>query len=145
MSFGSQIQDFVDRTKNRLHLTTGFVVADLASRIDERSPVGNPLLWKKPPPPDYKPGTFRGGWQLGVDSIPGGQTGRLDPSGEVTQATLRAAIPELAGGHVYYITNNVVYGPALETGHSTQAPAGMVGITALEFPQVVRSAAGRTQ
>jgi hypothetical protein len=141
--FADQIQDFVAGTKSRLHLVTGYVVSDLAGKLDERSPVGNPALWKNPPPKDYRPGTFRGGWQLGIDSVPQGQTGRIDPSGAVTLGAIRNEIPAQAGGHVYYITNNVIYGPRLEDGHSTQAPAGMVGLTAMEFPQVVRAAAGR--
>jgi hypothetical protein len=144
-AFADQINSFVSQTKARLNLATGYVVSDLAARIDERSPVGNPAAWVRPPPPDYKPGAFRGNWQLGVDSVPSGETGRIDPSGETTQAALRAAIPEQAGGHIYYITNNRVYGPRLEDGWSSQAPAGMVGITALEFPQVVRAAAERAK
>jgi hypothetical protein len=146
MTFAAQINEFVEATKGRLHLTTGLVVADLASRVDERSPVGNPAAWLSPPPKDYKPGGFRGNWQLGVDSVPAGETGRIDPSGETTQAILRAEIPELAGGHVFYITNNRPYARRLEDGWSPQAPpGGIVGLTALEFPQVVRAAAARTR
>lgn len=145
MSFTDQLDAFVAQTKQRLHLTTGYVVSELASRIDARSPVGDPKLWKNPPPKDYRPGAFRGNWQLGVDSVPSGETGRIDPAGEATQVALRSAIPELAGGHIYYITNNRRYGPRLEDGWSSQAPAGMVGITALEFPQVVRVAAERAR
>lgn len=144
-AFTDQLDRFVSKTKRDLNRATGFVVADLAARIDARTPVGDPRLWKNPPPPDYRPGAMRGGWQLGVDSIPRGETGRIDPTGETTQATLRAAIPEFAGGHMYYITNNRPYGPKLEDGWSSQAPAGMVGITALEFPQVVRAAAERAR
>lgn len=145
MDFAQQIDRFVSQTKQRMDLATGYIVSDLAARIDHRSPVGDPLLWKNPPPKDYRPGAFRGNWQLGVDSVPAGETGRIDPGGEATQAALRAAIPEKAGGHIFYITNNRVYGPRLEDGWSSQAPAGMVGITALEFPQVVRAAAERTK
>lgn len=142
MSFQSQIDAFATKTKERLHGATRYIVSELASRLDERSPVGNPALWKNPPPPNYRPGTFRGGWQLGVNNVPGGQTGRLDPGGAVTLSAVKAAIPAEAGGNVYYLTNNVIYGPRLENGWSSQAPAGLVGLTALEFPQVVRAAAG---
>jgi len=41
---------------------------------------------------------------------------------------------------VYFLVNNVPYAQALEDGHSTQAPQGIYGLTALEFQQYVDSA-----
>lgn len=141
MSLASQIDDFVLQTKNRLNVATGYVVSNMAERVINRTPVGDPKLWKNPPPKDYRPGRARGDWVLGVNSVPEGETGRLDPSGEATLADIRSAIPQKAGGNIYYITNNAPHARPLEDGWSTQAPAGMVGLTALEFPQVVAAAA----
>ena len=41
------------------------------------------------------------------------------------------------------ITNNTEYGPVLEDGSSDQAPNGMVGVTAAEWPGIVKEAVDR--
>ena len=38
----------------------------------------------------------------------------------------------------WYISNNLDYGPALENGHSNQAPTGMVKLTVIELKAFVR-------
>jgi hypothetical protein len=47
------------------------------------------------------------------------------------------AIPPKSFGGVHYLQNNLPYAWRLETGYSKQAPAGIVGITALEFGGIV--------
>lgn len=138
MSFSLDLQKFVEKAKDNADQLVGEVVDAIAFKIDERSPVGNPKLWKSPPPKGYVGGRFRGNWQLGVDTIPGGTLDRIDPSGDTTRAQIRAAIPDQAAGHVYYLVNNLPYGHALEFGnHSTQAPRGIVGRTVIEFQQII--------
>lgn len=135
-----QLQAFADKTKAKADEIVGRVTITIAQRLDERSPVGNPTLWKHKAPPGYVGGRFRGNWQLGVDAIPSGETGRIDPSGMETISAIIGAVPQQAAGHIYYLTNNVPYAQPIEDGHSTQAPTGLVALTALEFQGITTAA-----
>ena len=142
-SFTVQLQQFADKTKRNANDFVGNVTVNIAKRLDMRSPVGDGKLWKRPPPPGYVGGRFRGNWQLGVNVVPAGETGRIDPDGGATVGTIIASIPEQPAGTVMYLANNVPYAQALEDGHSTQAPNGLVGLTAMEFQQIVDEEAAR--
>lgn len=136
-SFAVRLQQIVGQTKQNADTLVRGVITDIATKLDERSPVGDPSLWKNPPPKGYEPGTFRGNWQLGIGVIPSGETGRIDPSGAETLGTIIASIPEHPAGTVCYLANNVPYARPIEDGHSTQAPTGLVALTAIEFQQIV--------
>ena len=76
-----------------------------------------------------KTGRFRGNWLVSTGSPVAYSVATMDPSGQATislGANTIAALRELG---VVWISNNLVYGPALESGHSKQAPAGMVAVT----------------
>lgn len=90
-------------------------------------------------PEGYVGGRFRGNWQVGVNSDVTTEIDRIDKNGSSTVSVEAAKIPTQAAGKVYYIANNLPYAQALETGHSTQAPQGVVGVTVLEFESIVRS------
>jgi hypothetical protein len=85
------------------------VAVEAYSRLVARSPVGDPSLWKSPAPKGYVGGTFRRSWM----------------------------IEELVPGRFWSIWNAQPYAWSLELGSSTQAPQGMVGLTVLEFSQIV--------
>jgi hypothetical protein len=51
-------------------------------------------------------------------------------------------VPIKAAGEVHYIQNSLPYMQALEDGHSTQAPAGIVAVTEVEFQDYVQKAIG---
>jgi hypothetical protein len=136
-SFAVRLQQFADKTNRNSDTLVRGVVTDIATKLVERSPVGDPSLWQHPAPKGYEPGTFRGNWQVGIGSIPSGETGRIDPGGSETLDAMIGAIGEHPAGTVVYISNNVPYARPIEDGHSTQAPAGLVGLTAVEFQQVV--------
>jgi hypothetical protein len=142
MSFVQQLSDWGDKVKGRADEVVGYVVVQISSALDRRSPVGDATYWKHPAPKGYVGGRFRGNWQLGVDFRPVGETGRIDPTGATTQGEILAAIPEQAGGRVYYLFNNVPYAQRIEEGWSHKAPQGLVGLTAIEFPQMVEQAVG---
>lgn len=117
------------------------VVDEASDRILARSIVGDPTLWKRQPPPkDYRPGTFKSNWRLGVDQID------TTTTEEKNSFFLhgRERIPERPFGHRIYISNSLPYAWPLETGHSTQG-SGMVGLTALEFDTIVALAASRVK
>lgn len=82
-------------------------------------------------------GRARGNWQLSLNSPEesvleragisiGAETGKLD---------------ELQLGDVIWLANNVPYIEALENGHSSQAPEGMVALTFAELEGAVQEAA----
>jgi hypothetical protein len=136
--FTLQLQQFAAKAKERADDVVGLVVVKVSARLDERSPVGDAKFWKSPPPKGYIGGRFRGNWQLGVGTIPAGETGRIDTGGGATQSAIVAKVPEDAAGKVYYLANNVPYARRIEDGWSRQAPAGLVGLTVVEFETFVR-------
>lgn len=93
-------------------------------------------------PPGYTGGRFRGNWQVTFTTAAQGETGRVDKSGAETLAAGSSMIETFKVGMVdtIYFTNNVPYAIPLEFGHSTQAPQGMVRITAREFLPIVNQA-----
>ncbi|WP_207463556.1 hypothetical protein [Gilliamella apis] len=100
--------------------------------IIRMSPVGQPAIWKSKPPKNYTGGLFRGNWQVSFDIPITNTIDRIDPTG---MEALKEGIEQI-GKFTYsvksvYFTNNLPYSVALEFGHSTQAPNGMVRIAAL--------------
>lgn len=85
-------------------------------------------------PAGYTGGRFRGNWQVSFDSPTTDETGRIDKTGNLTKAAGNYTLSLFkVGMRAIYFCNNVPYAYPLEMGHSTQAPGGMVRITAAEF------------
>lgn len=140
MSFTLDLQRFAETVKERANQAVAQIVIAVATEIDNKSPVGNPELWHGEAPPGYRGGHFRANWQLGVDTVLAGEIPGIDPDGSGALGRIIAAIPDEAAGRTFNLTNNVPYAMRLEMGHSSQAPAGVVGITAVLFEQIVRKA-----
>lgn len=138
-TFAVDLAKFADKVKNRADEVVGDVVVQLAAAVDRRSPVGDATYWTSPPPKGYVGGRFRGSWNLGVDVRPAAEE-RVDPTGAKAQGEILARIPADAAGKVYYLVNQVPYAQRIETGWSRQAPQGVVGLTVVEFPQMVAQA-----
>jgi hypothetical protein len=141
VTFALDIRAFATKAMENANTVTREAVGGVIAEVDRRSPVGDPSYWKNPPPPGYEPGLFRGNWQLGVDEAPMDAIGRIDPSGAAATLENLAAIPEQAFGHVYYLTNNVPYANRIENGWSTQAPAGVVGLTVVRWEEILAASA----
>lgn len=100
-------------------------------RLKKRARVTDGMEVKAPA--GYTGGRFRGNWQVGLDVQPDGETGRIDKSGNMTMAVGNYMLEQFkVGTKAIYFTNNVPYAYRLEFGHSSQAPNGMVRITAEE-------------
>lgn len=98
-------------------------------RLKKRARVTDGMEVKAPA--GYTGGRFRGNWQVGLDVQPDGETGRIDKSGNMTMAVGNYMLEQFkVGTKAIYFTNNVPYAYQLEFGHSSQAPNGMVRITA---------------
>lgn len=84
---------------------------EFLTRVEQRTPIGDPSLWKWPAHKNYKPGTLRASWTLNYSE---------------------------SGGGVYaIIQNDQPYAERVEFGWSTQAPQGMLRITIKEWPSIV--------
>lgn len=142
--FSVQLREFADKTKQQADDLVGLVTIKIAERLDQRSPVGDAVYWKHKPPAGYAGGFFRGSWQLGVGSI-SAKAGRIDPTGSATVSAIVAGIPSDAAGKVFYLSNTAPYGDRIESGWSRQAPQGIVGLTAMEFQQIVGDSAAAVQ
>lgn len=98
-------------------------------RLKKRARVTDSMDVKAPA--GYTGGRFRGNWQVGLDIQPDGETGRIDKSGNMTMAVGNYMLEQFkVGTKAIYFTNNVPYAYRLEFGHSSQAPNGMIRITA---------------
>jgi hypothetical protein len=135
MSFKGDLEFFAAKAQANIEAVTKKVLIDIGKRVVERTPVGDPTLWQSKPPPGYAGGRARGSWQYGFNVPNAEQTDSIDPTGSTTNARIAGDIKPIAGLH--YITSSLAYMPALENGHSTQAPQGMVGLTAIEFSGIV--------
>jgi hypothetical protein len=149
--FSLDLREFVKKTKEKQHLIVRKVLLDISTRLVERSPVGNPELWavnrnrgrrKSRAPAGYVGGRFRGNWQMAyTGNEPSDPINTVDPTGEATINKLSYVIGDDPAGHSWTIVNNLPYAIPLENGWSSQAPAGMVGLTVVEFEGLVREAA----
>jgi hypothetical protein len=141
-AFELALRQFAEKAGNRADEVVRKVAIDVMARVVDRSPVGNPTLWKSPPPAGYVGGRFRANWTLQVGSIDYTTTQATDAGGEATKGRLAAALPDKVAGTIIYIANSLPYAWKLETGHSTQSPPnGMVGLTVQEFLGIVDKAA----
>ncbi|BEN05998.1 hypothetical protein [Serratia marcescens] len=108
-------------------------------RLKKRARVSDSMDIKAPAA--YTGGRFRGNWQVGLDAAPQGETGQVDKSGGKTLAAGTLVIERFrVGMQAVYFTNNVPYAYPLEFGHSSQAPGGMVRITAADFQRHFQAA-----
>lgn len=92
-------------------------------------------------PPGYTGGRFRGNWQVSFDAPTTDETGRIDKTGNLTKAAGNYTLSLFkVGMKAIYFCNNVPYAYRLEMGHSSQAPEGMVRISAAEFQRFFEEA-----
>ncbi|APO74575.1 hypothetical protein AM571_CH01754 [Rhizobium etli 8C-3] len=82
-------------------------------------------------------GRFRGNWNVAVNRIDYSVTAETDKSGGSVIAKGAALIASAGPDQAIYISNNVPYAAALETGHSKQAPAGVVALTFAELESMI--------
>lgn len=147
MSFGLDLKAFADSTNAKMNAAVRGIVLGVDEALVEKSPVGNPELWANPDaaPKGYVGGRFRANWQYGENEMPTGElytpiTGPF-PNAEETIAGVAGKVSMEAGGKIHYLVNNLSYAQAIEDGHSArQAPAGVVGLTVIEFEPIVKAA-----
>ena len=125
-------EDDIEKIQQTIEISVSENVAETAfaalAAVTLATPVGNPTLWQNPSnaPPGYVGGRARGNWQVGVGIEKSGETGQIDGAGASTISNGRAVLVGYKIGQRVIINNNVPYIVRLNTGSSTQAPAGFV-------------------
>lgn len=121
-TFTAEIGAFVAGAKESAHGIVRIAIPMAGERLIERTPIDE--------------GTARSNYNYSLET----------PDTHTTEATnIRTLngiedMPREAAGFVHFVTNSLPYMPPLERGSSTQAPNGMVGLTALEWPEIVAEA-----
>lgn len=143
--FTLDLSEYAKKTSSNMDTLVREVIMAVGERIVERSPVGNPSLWKNPAsaPPEYVGGRFRGNWQYHFGTPPEGVLPDIDASGASSLNRLIAGVSASPAAGLHYIANNLPYAQRLEDGWSTQAPAGMVGLAIVDFQGIVRDEVAR--
>lgn len=126
-AFTVSLQKFAEKAGANADKVVRKTVLDIGSRLVLRSPVDT--------------GRFRGNWFYSEAAPSEKSTLSVNPA-EVQDI---GQLPAQATGMVHYITNNLPYAWRLENGYSKQAPAGMVGLTVVEFQGIVSSAAAEVR
>jgi hypothetical protein len=154
-SFGDQLTKFKDKTITRLDNVVYKIVFDFGRRFVEKSPVGDWKWWKgrmispgvyagyDGPPNGYVGGHFRANWQHGIATAPGNE---IDGTRNDFLSRLNQTLPTHSAGLVHYIVNNTPYAQRIEDGWSWhQQPNGIVGVTVMEFNNIVNKAISETR
>jgi len=139
--FRLEVRAFLERVRGNALFVFQKLQLDLFSGVVLMSPVGNPALWKNPAPPGYVGGRFRNNWYATSGQPSGESSNSIDATGRGSLSRIEAQAAQSSLGETIYLVNNLPYAWPLETGWSSQAPAGMVGITVERFrPAVMRAA-----
>lgn len=139
--FAANISAFVKKANGNMDKVVRKIVFDIGTKIVMRSPVGDGDYWKSPPPAGYVGGRFRANWQYGYGAIPSGDLPDIDKTGGASTLRIAAGMKTSPTAGIHYLVNNLPYAKRLEEGWSTQAPAGMVALTAVEFQSICKEAA----
>lgn len=144
MSFAQDIQKFAQHCIDNADLVVRKTVLDVGKSLVERTPVGNPELWKNPDnkPDGYVGGHARANWSHSIGALVNQEFKEIDATGGASIDRIVGSVPVKAAGKVHYIQNSLPYMQALEDGHSTQAPAGIVAVTEVELHDYVEKAIG---
>jgi len=120
------------------------------SKIIKMTPVGNPELWVYNHPergyidyigyfgnPDYVGGRARSNWFVG-GSVTDKTTDATNKS--MGASSIASGLPDDLWNNKAFLYNNLPYIEALEYGHSTQAPAGFVRVSLLNWDRTLKKA-----
>ena len=114
---GDWMRQFTAHTKKAEEAskkTIQAVVSELYTKMVNATPVGNPSLWHPPVVPQgYTPGTLKKAWKFTWNGM------------------------QVSNGIIAQIYNDTDYAERIETGWSTQAPAGMMRISVASFGTLV--------
>jgi len=129
---------FADQVDVEVSRRVRTIALALLKEVIERSPVGNPDLWKDPPPPGYVGGRFRGSHIVSILAPVYTVTTDIDPSGSETLQKGMAVLTGLEPYTQVFIQTNLPYAERLEQGHSKQAPEGLYELAFISVSEAFR-------
>ncbi|MBN8502804.1 MAG: hypothetical protein J0M19_16925 [Sphingomonadales bacterium] len=138
--FALRLHELIEKAKESPEQVVRKVGLDIAESLIEKSPVGDPTLWKNDPPPGYVGGRFKANWNCAFGRIDTLTTPSTDKGGEKTKNRIRIQLNGWQGGQDIFLTNSLPYAIPLEYGHSKQAPLGMVRLTVTQFQTFIDKA-----
>jgi len=127
VSFASELRNFTVKAERNAEKVFRDTTIALFSQIIKRTPV--------------KTGRLRGNWQTDVNRKKETVIERSGADAAINEVVLEASQANL--GDSIYLTNNLPYAKVIEGGSSTQAPSGMVKVTALEFEREIKKQSRR--
>ena len=150
MSFSKQINKFTDKAAGNMDKVVRMSFIEMSSKVIRTSPVGDPERWLynhpqrgyvdflsyREPPEGYTGGRFRANWQASVNSPKSGVVDSVDESDAITSYTIAA---RNKGQASYWLVNNLPYAKALEDGHSSLRPHGIVKLVTAQWKTIVRN------
>lgn len=127
LDLGRQLDDWTKQTEARMMAVYKGSVQELVSRAQLRIPVDT----------GFARASIRGSF----DKMPSIEDARGDPDKtyRIDMSSITLLINSAKPGQTIYIGWTANYVQYLEWGHSQQAPNGFIGVTALEWPQIVAS------
>lgn len=140
MSLAATLRKF---KTDRVQALPARIIRETVEEFSERlatdwTPLGNPELWKSPPPADYRPGNLQSSWFFSVGSASTEKTDRTD----VRAVNGIQGLADLQPGQTLYFANSADHAGAIEGGHSSQAPTGIM-VNAMEFEGIAHTVARR--
>lgn len=140
MTLAADLQRFKAKAMGRADRIIRETVLEFGEQlVTDWTPLGNPELWKSPPPADYRPGNLQSSWFFSVGT----------PSTEKTDRTdIRAIngldrLPQDAAGQTAYLANSADHASSIEAGHSSQNPVGILSVGQAEFSPMAYAVARR--
>lgn len=148
-TFTIDLAKYAEARKSAMGDVVREIVIQAAALVDERSPVGQPEIWASnisrasrglsALPAGYIGGHFRANNQYKFGTPATNEVEGEDSRGAATVAAIKTGVLASPVAGMHYISNNVPYAQALENGHSTQAPNGMYGLTAIDVANAARA------
>lgn len=120
---------YAERQKQTLLDIARAAIREASQRLIERTPV--------------KTGRARSNYFFGLNAMPTETTDEADPAGEPSRQRIDAGLGAMRLGDRAFVVNSLDYIIPLEFGHSQQAPAGMMRVTAREWRAILRMVTGR--
>ena len=144
MTFTADLKEFAQKTKEDISTVIQESAIDLFSEIIRETPVGNPSLWKNPPPANYVAGSLQSNWQCSLDSPKNGKLTTII-SDSATIEAMKSVVIGAQPDQTIFLTNNLPYGERIEyLGWShAQKPEGMVRVSVSKFKNQLANAVAK--
>lgn len=142
MGWSDDLNKIIKRDEAKAEKWLRAAVIQAANIAIIRTPVGNPDLWKSPPPPGYVGGQLRANWRVSfgvvdftIKDTVNFSTTAQDAANEILSFKL---------GQTIVVSNPMPYAPRIEyDGWSSQAPDGMARVAVVALKKALNKEANK--